>query len=50
MTTSENAVQGRQDERGELLRALAARHTKVHLGMPDFRTSAGRLTDSSRSG
>ncbi|OIJ96348.1 hypothetical protein [Streptomyces monashensis] len=29
---------------------LEARHAKVHLGMPDFRTSAGRLTDSPDSG
>ncbi|MET7483532.1 hypothetical protein [Streptomyces sp. NPDC005538] len=26
------------------MRDLAARHTTVHLGMPDFRTTAGRLT------
>ncbi|MFB7668902.1 hypothetical protein ACFC1R_34125 [Kitasatospora sp. NPDC056138] len=26
------------------MRDLAARHTTVHLGMPDFRTGAGRLT------
>ncbi|QCX82648.1 Phage integrase family protein (plasmid) [Streptomyces sp. YIM 121038] len=32
------------------MRDLAARHTTVHLGMPDFRTSAGRLTGSSDSG
>ncbi|MCG7205330.1 hypothetical protein [Streptomyces arenae] len=32
------------------MRALAARHTAVHLGMPDFRTSAGRLTDRPDSG
>ncbi|MFB7532073.1 hypothetical protein ACFC0C_28365 [Streptomyces sp. NPDC056178] len=25
------------------MRDLAARHTTVHLGMPDFRSSAGRL-------
>ncbi|MFF3920729.1 hypothetical protein ACFYZB_46560 [Streptomyces sp. NPDC001852] len=32
------------------MRDLAARHTIVHLGMPDFRTSAGRLTGSSDIG
>lgn len=26
------------------MRDLAARHTTVHLGMPDLRTTAGRLT------
>jgi hypothetical protein len=26
------------------MRDLAARHTTVHLGMPDFRTTGGRLT------
>ncbi|MEV7090746.1 hypothetical protein AB0O07_33630 [Streptomyces sp. NPDC093085] len=26
-----------------VMRDLAARHTTVHLGMPDFRGSAGRL-------
>ncbi|WP_327724317.1 hypothetical protein [Streptomyces europaeiscabiei] len=26
------------------MRDLATRHTTVHLGMPDFRTTAGRLT------
>ncbi|MFH8475944.1 hypothetical protein [Streptomyces sp. NPDC018000] len=26
------------------MRDLADRHTTVHLGMPDFRTSAGRST------
>lgn len=26
------------------MRDLAARHTTVHLGMPDFRTTASRLT------
>lgn len=25
------------------MRDVSARHTTVHLGMPDFRTSAGRL-------
>ncbi|MFI0218799.1 hypothetical protein [Streptomyces lydicus] len=25
------------------MRDLAARHTTVHLGMPDFRSSAGRF-------
>ncbi|GHF46224.1 hypothetical protein [Streptomyces morookaense] len=28
------------------MRDLAARHRTVHLGMPDFRTSAGRLTET----
>ncbi|MCQ8194323.1 hypothetical protein [Streptomyces rugosispiralis] len=32
------------------MRALATRHTTVHLGMPDFRTTAGRLAaDSAES-
>ncbi|SCK34286.1 hypothetical protein YUYDRAFT_04035 [Streptomyces sp. ScaeMP-e48] len=26
------------------MRDLAAKHTTVHLGMPDFRATAGRLT------
>lgn len=26
------------------MRDVAARHSAVHLGMPDFRTAAGRLT------
>ncbi|MFD5881300.1 hypothetical protein [Streptomyces yangpuensis] len=32
------------------MRDLAARHTTVHLGMPDFRTCAGRLTESHDGG
>jgi hypothetical protein len=32
------------------MRDLAARHMTVHLGMPDFRTSAGRLTESPDGG
>ncbi|WP_433859739.1 hypothetical protein [Streptomyces kronopolitis] len=28
------------------MRDLAARHTTVHLGMPDFRTTVGRFTTS----
>ncbi|MER5398153.1 hypothetical protein [Streptomyces sp. NPDC002599] len=31
------------------MRDVAARHTTVHLGMPDFRSSAGRLPPSSGS-
>ncbi|MER7048417.1 hypothetical protein [Streptomyces jumonjinensis] len=32
------------------MRDVSARHTAVHLGMPDFRTSAGRLTSDPASG
>ncbi|MFF4866650.1 hypothetical protein ACFY3J_34090 [Streptomyces sp. NPDC001231] len=32
------------------MRDVSARHTTVHLGMPDFRTSAGRLTSDPASG
>jgi integrase len=32
------------------MRDLAARHRTVHLGMPDFRTSAGRLTENPDGG
>ncbi|MFF3420843.1 hypothetical protein ACFYW9_40310 [Streptomyces sp. NPDC002698] len=31
------------------MRDVAARHTTVHLGMSDFRSSAGRLPPSSGS-
>ncbi|MER7351311.1 hypothetical protein ABT390_38555 [Streptomyces aurantiacus] len=32
------------EQKVAMMRDVSARHTAVHLGMPDFRTSAGRLT------
>ncbi|MFI6582759.1 hypothetical protein [Embleya sp. NPDC050493] len=32
------------------MRDVSARHTTVHLGMPDFRTSARRLTSDPAGG
>ncbi|MFC4610488.1 hypothetical protein ACFO9E_22195 [Streptomyces maoxianensis] len=31
------------EQKTTVMRDVAARHTTVHLGMPDFRSSAGRL-------
>lgn len=31
------------------MRDMSARHATVHLGMPDFRTSSGRLPSNSGS-